>query len=246
MAERAVRREDLVRFRLPSFRRKLDNAQRVIGDALAKARRPYVAWSGGKDSLAVLALVARQSPGVVANWSDDELEYPDQPSYVPATAAALGATVLITAGWATHAGWFRPWRDPPFWRDQLPGTIHVGERIETWMPRQGYDGVFVGLRSAEAAHRRQYLRACGRLYQTRSRGWACNPLAWWTVDDVWALIAGWELPYNPTYDRLAELGLPREKQRVGPLPLSDGWVLKGGWPAMYERLIARYGRMWTA
>ncbi len=58
------------------------------------------------------------------------------------------------------------------------------------------------------------------------------------------MIAGMGLPYNPVYDRLAEIGIERERQRVGPLPLTPGWILERGWPEMYRDLVARYGPRW--
>jgi 3'-phosphoadenosine 5'-phosphosulfate sulfotransferase (PAPS reductase)/FAD synthetase len=233
-----------MRYRQPFFQRKLGRAREAVAAGLAAMRKPYVAFSGGKDSLVCLALVLEQAPTVTVNWSDDELEHAETVAYNTSLASQMGFQFLVTAGYATHAGWFRPWYDRPYWRDPLPGTVEVGDRIETWMPKQGYDGTFLGLRKAENARRRQYLGAMGRLHSCVDGTWRCNPLAGWTVDDVWALIAGWKLSYNPVYDRLAAIGVPRKLQRVGPLPLSPAWHLKLGWPEVYRRLVDRYGPRW--
>ena len=107
----------------------------------------------------------------------------------------------------------------------------------------GYDLSFLGLRAQEALYRR-FNAARGRLYQVQSFQWHCQPIVGWTADDVWAAIAGLGLPYNPVYDRLADAGVERKQQRVGPLPLSPGWILQRTWPEMYRRLVERYGRRW--
>jgi 3'-phosphoadenosine 5'-phosphosulfate sulfotransferase (PAPS reductase)/FAD synthetase len=240
----AVTRADLLRARSLSHRRRVADAQRVVAACLERSARPYVALSGGKDSLCVLAIAARLRPGIDAIWSDDELEYPPQPDYVPRAAGTLGAKLTILLGWAQHAGWFSPWRDQPYWREPVAGSLHIGQPVESWSGQQGWDAALLGLRGAESTQRRIALRSRGPTYQVADGQWRCNPLASWTVDDVWALIAGWELPYSPAYDRLAAIGVPRDLQRIGPLPLSPGWVLHAGWPDVYQRLVARYGPRW--
>ena len=66
-----------------------------------------------------------------------------------------------------------------------------------------------------------------------------------TTDDVWDYIHSRGLDYCRAYDRLAEIGVGRHHQRVGPLPLSQGEHLWLGWPEMYVQLIRRYGLRWT-
>lgn len=74
--------------------------------------------------------------------------------------------------------------------------------------------------------------------------WHCQPIARWLVDEVWAVIAGMGLPYNPAYDEMAAVGIRRDEQRIGALPLAPGWVLERVWPGMYRDLVGRYGPRW--
>lgn len=240
----ALRATDSRHYRLPSFQAKLGRTRDLIAEALATMHDPYVAFSGGKDSLCVLALVREQYPHVRVNWSDDELEYPEQPGYITGLARDWDLNLTITLGYAQHAGWFRPWTDAPYWREPVPGTLRIDMDVAEWVITQGWDGVFLGLRKAENSMRRRYLDAMGRLHDTKRLGWRCNPLAGWSTDDVWALIAGLDLPYNPAYDRMALVAIPRAEQRVGPLPLSPGWLLRAGWPRMHAALRERYGPRW--
>jgi 3'-phosphoadenosine 5'-phosphosulfate sulfotransferase (PAPS reductase)/FAD synthetase len=246
MDKRAVTRDDLFRARLRAFRDRVARARDAIAAMLANCRRPYVAFSGGKDSLCVLALTASVAPGIAAIWSDDELEYPEQIPYIPRAAEQLGACLTIVLGYAPHGGWFYPWQDQPFWRTPLPGSRVIGMRVEDWAPHAGYDGVLLGLRRQESARRRTHLAASGPWFRRANGMWQANPLAGWDVADVWALIAAWDLPYNPVYDRLAAIGVPRDRQRVGPLPLAPGWYLRVGWPELYQQLVTRYGRRWES
>lgn len=242
MPGEAQHKGDWLRWRLPSFQRRVARARRVVQDAL-QCGRSYVGVSGGKDSLVVLALAAGAGLPVTALWSDDELEYPEQEAYIRDLCRRLAVPLTIVTGHATHNGWFTSWAGDPPWRPRPSGAFAIPGLADVWMREQGYTVTLLGLRAGENARRRQYLEAVGPRRETKA-GLQINPLAGWQVDEVWAAIAGMGLPYNPVYDRLAEIGVPREQQRVGPLPLSPGWILKAGWPGMYRELVERYGPRW--
>lgn len=236
----AVLPEDSLRFRL--MQRRIERAQRTIADGIGS--RPYVAFSGGKDSLVALAIAASVRPGIEVVWSDDELEHACQPDYIRSTCDALGVRLRIVAGYARHADWFTPWRSEPYWREPLPEMEHINALTEVWAAAEGYTDAILGLRRDESMKRRIALGRRGKVYLPKDGVTRINPLSGWSTADVWALIAGWGLPVNPAYDRMTEVGVPREKQRVGPLPLSPGWILSLGWPEMYRQLTARYGNRW--
>lgn len=232
-------------FRSERFRAKLVRTLLLVGEALGRAKKPYVALSGGKDSLAVAALCGAVREDVTVAWSDDELEYPESVEYMRMWREIAGERFVVTLGHATHAGWFRPWSDAPSWREPFPGAVRIGMAQDDWMGRQGYDLTLTGLRANESRARRDHLLARGALYRVKGgTGWRCCPLADWTEDDVWALIAGWGLPYNAAYDRLTAIGVHRRAARIGPLPLVPRATLAEGWPDLLADVEARYGRRW--
>lgn len=240
-----------VLFRSSQFQHKLVSALALIKHALSL--RPnipsYVAFSGGKDSLAVAALVqmATGNDAMPLCWSDDELEYPEHVEYMLQLAAS--EPLLITLGWAEHAGWFKPWLQEPYFREPITGAVRVDQPAEDWYASAGYELTFTGLRAEESSRRANHLysvavtRDVAGLYRA-STGWRCTPIWDWTADDVWALIAEWQLPYSPIYNTLSALGVPRKQQRVGPLPLARQAHLEEGWPDLYRRLTDRYGQRW--
>lgn len=232
----------------PAYRAKLYRTMDTITDALKRRTRPYVAYSGGKDSTVVLALVEAVCPGITVAWTDDELEYAETVMLQEHVQQAYGEQYIVTLGRSQHAGWFTPWSDPDgrYWRDPLPGahrkTIPQGD----WMAARGYNLTFLGTRAAESQQRRDWLAGSGPTYRVkRGTGMHCCPLWDWTDDDVWALMAVEGLPVNGVYQQLHEIGVARTRMRVGPLPLSHAAHLQEGWPEMYERLVAVYGERWV-
>lgn len=235
----AVRRDDRARAESWFFRQLVTRTLREVEAALAVMATPYVSISGGKDSTVLLDLVRRVDPAVPAIWSDDELEHDETVAFVRAVP-----NHLTVVGHATHAEWFTSWTDLPAFRPPEPDAIPIPGLMDVWSIDAGYDGAFIGLRAEENRHRRIRSARFGPLHRHASGQWRATPIQHWTVDDVWAYIAARDLPYNPVYDTLAQIGVPRPEQRVGPLPLAQGWHLKRGWPELFARLEARYGRMW--
>lgn len=240
-------------FRSDRFQARLEEALRVVRHALASARNPYLAISGGKDSLVVAALcevgAGRQ---ITMHWTDDELEYPEIVGWMTLAQQAAGDALLITLGRSEHAGWFTPWMDKPFWREPLSGSHRKTTYADAWMARRGHDLTLLGTRAGESRKRRDWLlrvraeQGASMIYPVSGgTGRRCCPIWDWTDDDVWALIAGWELPYCTAYDVLSDIGISRERQRLGPLPLTPRSTLRDGWPDLLARLEARYGERWS-
>ena len=217
-------------------------ARALISRALDACDQWYVAFSGGKDSTCVLALVREQSPGTVAACSVPEFCLPETTDYL----SRVQNLIQVASGSDHGTEWAVNWAGP----EDVPEHIRwIGRAGET-LPNYGLaskPNVFLGLREEESSARRAHLRSQGALFfSKKGQGWHCSPLAHWTIDDVWAYILEMGLDYNRAYDRMSEIGVPLERQRIGPFAVDKvlGYgplaILKRGWPDVFNAYAARH------
>lgn len=251
----AILEVDRHRWESGQLRDRIASALAIVRIGLDNAQHPVIAFSGGKDSVCTMALVHTIDPTVPLLWSDDELEYPEVVAYMRCLAicaAAPGEPEFIwLQGGSTHAGWFQPWAERPFFRQPDPRMVwreaHQADSLD-WLRDNGYDLTFLGTRMGESRRRRDHLAVshhAGAIQPVlRGTGQHCTPVWDWTEADIWSLIAGWGLPYPTVYDTLADHGVERHRQRIGPLPLARREDLAAGWPGLLASMEARYGARW--
>lgn len=211
-----------------AFSWRLANARRIVADALAIPDAvPYISLSGGKDSTVVHDLVYQKAGNLPAIWSDDEWWLPETLEYIQRLKEKCFDVRQIRTN-ARHAEWFSVDGD----YDGIPDYAH----------RQGFNLCFLGLRQEESNVRRMHLRHMGALFLCQAdKSWHCNPIHDWTWRDVWAYIVSNRLDYNRAYDRMEEIGVEPERQRIGPLAVDRvlGYgqmvILKKGWPELFNR-----------
>lgn len=204
-----------------------------------------MALSGGKDSLAAYTLAVEARPGLPIIWSDGEIVWDIIPDFLIDTAERHGSPITLRTSYGMHDTWFRPWEWPPFWRAPHPGTVHTTEGTAEFAARLGFTGSVTGVRADEAPYRRVHVRRRGTGYTRDDGQTILQPLAHWTVADVWAFIADRQLDYLPIYDAMTVARVPREEQRIGCLVLSHRWILEAVDPGLVRRLEARYGHRWS-
>ncbi|HXF74048.1 MAG TPA: phosphoadenosine phosphosulfate reductase family protein [Actinomycetota bacterium] len=182
--------------REPGYRRLVAETLRAIRRELAVARRPFVAFSGGKDSTVLVHLVLRCDPEVeVLHWDYGPFFVP-RPIHerILANARGLGARRLRVETSPSYQRLGRRARN-------VLGREMIGGLLPR-MAEEGYDLVFVGLRAEEAVGRRCRIEA-GRSLSVVREAW---PLARWRWLDVWAYVVEHEIPYlAEIYDSAAEL-----------------------------------------
>lgn len=227
-----------------SFVRKVSNALAVLRRARANDTRPYIAFSGGKDSTVMLDIVRQVFPDAPAVLSDDEWHLPETLEYI-----ATIPNLHRVAGRRTHADWFTAWEQ----HDKLPESVawieamEFGSRMGTWARGRGCNAACIGIREDESVKRRVHVRHSGQLFYAKSRQmWHVYPIAKFTLIDIWAYIVSRELPYNHAYDRLAQIGVELKAQRVGPMAVDAvlGYgqmaILKKGWPDLFNRFASAH------
>ena len=229
-----------------------EGALAIIRQSLTRVSRPYIAFSGGKDSLVVAHLVSRADASVPLVYCDDELLYPEHVEYIDEVKPRMGDRLRIVQGGGLHGQWFRPWKaGVEWWRmphremEKLPWVSERDVSPGELAHQLGYNTVFLGLRRGESIRRAGILAASTGLDKLNGV-WYANPIIEWSDSDVWDYIGGHGLAYCAVYDRLAEIGVPGHHARLGPLPaVHDGKILWRGWPDLYIDLIRRYGLRWT-
>ena len=192
------RRAFLARARTAEYRRAVDEARRAIravvgpggGGGGGGGGKAYVAYSGGKDSTAMLDMVMRESPGTPAMIYDFGEKMPR-----PYWRESLRHGRAIIARRGGGGGGLRVLGRSKHMTADLFG-IHFPRLVG-----EGYTAAFVGLRRAESLGRRRRVDAGESLYRGLQECW---PLATWTVDDVWGYIVSEGLPYHSHYDRYSQ------------------------------------------
>jgi len=175
------------------YKDKVEESRRVISNAFTRYKNPYVAYSGGKDSIAMLHLVLQQKPEIdIWHFDHGKALMPREiEREIIHNAKLLGAKNLIIKTSKQLGKESARW-DYKIWYNSFFGILNsvTNER--------GWDGVFLGLRQEESAKRK-------RKTKEFFSGNECYPLARWSWKDVWSYIVSNNLPYPSVYDRYAEV-----------------------------------------
>jgi phosphoadenosine phosphosulfate reductase len=173
--------------RMEQYEMRLHEANVAIQKAIAAARRPYVAFSGGKDSTVMLHLVLQHAPEIMVHHWDYGIYMPRPlEEEIRSNAVRIGIRDLRI-------------ETSPLYDSNPQGPVWYREYFDRIVPRyiaEGFDRVFVGLRSEESGKRRRRIKA-GRSLSPIGESW---PIHDWTWMDVWAFIVSNELPYPSYYD----------------------------------------------
>ncbi|MFH5211730.1 phosphoadenosine phosphosulfate reductase family protein [Antrihabitans spumae] len=270
---------DLQRLRaLRRPRHDLDHLQNRIAQHLDD-HDGYLAFSGGKDSLAALHLTLQVEPNIPVVFFDSGLEYPETYRYIteladtwnlnldlrPAQPPLL--SILAASGEWDHT---RPNQsDCRALRDILitepaqaahaahgPGEVW-GVRADESPKGTGRWSLYYNALTLETA--RTCTECCATAAQRRANHGGqfsrtdgthvFGPVWDWSIDDIWSHIARHELPVNPVYDKLRQLGTPPTQLRVSHMIdgafLEHGRItrLRRGWPSLFEELAQALPRI---
>lgn len=219
-----------------SFRRAVSGAERCVAEWLSRCTHPYVAFSAGKDSTCVLALVRAAAPNAPAVYLDAECAFPEVETMLAATPNVIrepsDEPFLVTL--QRHG-----LKNDRAERATMQST--VWGPVKRLVAKHGFDGCAYGLRAEESAGRRRLRRIRGTCFWSATYGvWQAQPIADWTYDDVWAFIVSRGLAYCHTYDRMWDM--PAREQRIsywaGESNRTNGryvW-LRRNYPQLFSRL----------
>lgn len=231
---------------LPSFHQRKRRAVEQIERHLADVNG-YVAWSGGRDSTAVLLLAHQVSADVPVVWFDSGLEYPETRAYISQVADRLSLNLTVLKA---EPDALTVLRESGAWDHAAPFTDQATDLHHTLITAPSTTahllfgpGELSGLRAEESVGRRALLARDNGQYRRVDGSVVCAPLWAWAGADVRSVLAGAHLPENPVYAKLALLGAPERAQRVGLVVDGNNpdhgryTYLRNGWPSLWADLV---------
>lgn len=228
--------------RLPIMRRRVKEAEEAVARWLSKSKKPYVAWSTGKDSTVMLWLILQQKPDVEVIYFDADSALPDSVELMERLRTEWNLNLRIIKT--------RPILDTlAEYGLEHPRIDYYTMRDTVYLPVQqlvdeGYDGVAVGIRAGEGRERSIASSKYAPLWKTKGTGlWTCWPIHRWGARDVWGYTVSEDLPYNRAYDKTKFTNF--EEMRVSYWAGETGrtygryaW-LRYYYPELFQRLVDR-------
>jgi len=175
----------MIHTQLEEYHKHLLEAEQIIQEVLLKSKKPYVAFSGGKDSTVLLHLVLQQAPDITVFhfiWPENIMPKVIERE-VMVNLRKIGAKNIICR---TE-------------RENTRGSGFFASISE--LSKQGYDVSFIGLRKEESCRRK--MRIKNNSFYTSIR--EIYPIQDWTWKDVWGYIIQHHLPYPSVYDEYASV-----------------------------------------
>lgn len=184
----------------PKLQRSLDTLR-----AFAAAGPCHVAFSGGKDSTALLGLVALAELPLPVVWFRAMPKHnPDVPEVVRAVERHFGVTVeVIDYDSPTPVG-MTPLQAETIASHNFIAACRAYQR--------DHGRRILGVRADESHARRMKMNRWGLTTEN-----SCTPLGWWTAADVFGFLAAQDLPVPPVYAMLGGGRWDREHIRVDAL-----------------------------
>jgi len=181
------------------YKIRIDEVSANIKRALSNFDRPFVSFSGGKDSTVMLHLVLQQSPEVlVFHWDYGRYFLPREvETKIIMNIQKIGATNIRVESSTLYEKYGRD-------AVNVLGRVLLGQ-VMPKMKREGYDACFVGLRAEEGCKRKTKTKSLWVYrgeYVGPSEVFPVRNLKWL---DVWAYIVSNGLPYPSMYDLYAPL-----------------------------------------
>ena len=178
------------------FKDKLEQSKAIIKNALSQCREPYIAFSGGKDSTALLSLVLQKAPNIlIFHWDFGRYYLPRSiEKEIHDIAFHLGGKNLLVESSREYE--VKKRQAKAFYKSFFG-------RVLPKLQVKGYDLAFIGLRMQESIIRKIKLR--GGHFEQEKEMVNCYPLRNWSYLDVWAYLISNNIGYLSYYDIYAQV-----------------------------------------
>jgi 3'-phosphoadenosine 5'-phosphosulfate sulfotransferase (PAPS reductase)/FAD synthetase len=221
-------------------------SKNIIHDflAISDTHKPYIAWSGGKDSTALLYLVLSVNKNIPVMRHVDNSKAPEIGIY----AKKIESFLKFKADEVK----------PPF--DVLEylkinqinitediyaknnfAKIYFYDIVEQFRISNQFTGCFLGLRKEESHGRFMNYKKRGAIYRKKNGELICQPLANWSTRDVFAFLTINKIPINPLYFYIKFKKTPENIRLATLLPSTfvkkgEALWIKYYWPDFFNQL----------
>lgn len=196
------------------FARRLEKASKIAFEGAAKGR-PFLALSGGKDGVALAAVLHHASISCQAVHCHTELNTPGMLECAENTARSLGLELdIVEPDWDDYGGtvWDAlaalPREEHMFSKaiwSSFANKISSGNLLVSYQYAGKFACSFSGLRGAESRGRGMNRAIRGPLYRNGVDGsWMCTPIVDWSARDVFAAAVRFGLPICDHYQLMLE------------------------------------------
>lgn len=214
-------------------------AKKHILNLVKVAKRPYIAFSGGKDSLVLLILCSELGlTNIPVFTQGDDLDYDFKEDYCKRVVKYLGFNdYSYIKSKVSALDQLR--KIDLSTDDSITGVFsHV---YKEFAENRQLDGSIVGLRIEESKKRKKLILGRTELFQNKHSIWQCNPIARMSGVDVFSIITQSDVEYIEVYDKDTETIPPHEIRfswSFSPQFASSGSALflKLNYPAQFAKL----------
>lgn len=226
------------------FSERVSQGASYVRKAKETGQRFAISYSSGKDSTAMLHLALKEWPDCPVITQFDDCDWPTKADYVDQIEALFGISIIRVV--PDFSVWAEACKGRPG-VDHYCSQSHSLTQDSFLRPLQeaqkeaGCNGVFIGLRAAEGKGRMMNAATRGALYRMKNGQWKCNPLTWWSADDVFAYHVANDIPINPLYQQTAFRN-PQEIRVSWALPTPSGYgkdemaQLAKYFPTQYQKI----------
>lgn len=235
--------------KLNTYKRRIEESQKIISETLDKVEKPYIAFSGGKDSTVLTHFITQKMgyKDILLFSQKDDCDFPEEKEY----------TENLIKIWNLNCEIVEP--EESVWdyiishKMSIDKDIHTHtheltkkffiECINKFIKKHNPDCVFMGLRNQESRARRMNYYIKGVTYSTKYDNLIhCNPLSLWKVEDIFSYLITNDIPIMPIYKKANSIKEAEEIRIAWWLPsgihISFGYVLflRTEYPELYEKI----------
>ena len=241
------RKDDAIHSLSNQFKSKVAKAEQFVSEWLERCEKPYIAFSGGKDSVATLgvaqAVAQRNGFTIPVMWHNSGVEWPGVPLMIKRMKSIGLIDEFFEVKTTDDVRELKRKQERGEITAKKKDQIALFDPVDNFISEYGFTGAAVGLRKGESKGRLIDGIVHGEVFEKKNGFVRCLPINNFSWRDVFAYIAINELPLHPIYSAplngLENRGrirlswwLSTDNYRYGEID----WI-KRNYPLVYSEII---------